>query len=150
MRIDDGHQTLISFSLNAGVKLWEKAVTPPGISAGGPTDTTTMRNEIWRTNAPKHLKSLTPMSFTAAYDTAVYVQLLAMIGVNQVIEVEFADGSLLQFWGWLDEFTPGENVEGEQPTADCTIVPSNQDADGAEIAPVYIDSVGDTNDTDNP
>lgn len=149
-RIDDGHQTLISFSENANVKLWEKEVTPPGIQAGGPTDTTTMRNETWRTFSPKHLKTLSPCSFTAAYDTAFYVQALAMIGNNQLITIEFADGSQLQFWGWLDEFTPNAVAEGEQPTAECTIQPSNQNASGDEVAPVYIDSEGDTNDTNNP
>ena len=149
-RIDDGFSTLITFSESPQGKLWEKEVTPPGISGGGANDTTTMRNTAWRTNSPKKLKSLTPMSFTAAYDTAFYVQALAMININQLITVEFADGSMLLFWGWLDEFTPGPASEGSQPEADCTIICSNQDDTGAEVAPVYIDSDGDTNDTNHP
>jgi len=150
MRIDDGFPTLIEFSANPGVKLWEKEVTPPGITAGGPTDTTTMRNTTWRTMAPKRLKSLSQCSFKAAYDTAVYVQLNAMIGVNQLITLTFVDGSTLAFWGWLDDFKPDAVTEGEQPTAECVIQPSNQDADGDEVAPLYITSDGDTNDTNNP
>jgi len=149
MRIDDGFSTLIGFAANPNVKLWEKEVTPPGITGGGAIDTTTMRNTAWRTLSPKQLKSLTPCSFTAAYDTAVFVQLNTMIGVNQLITITFADGSKLKFWGWLDEFTPGAITEGEQPTADCTIQPSNQNNSNVEVAPLYLDATGATNDTNN-
>lgn len=150
MRIDDGFSTTVSFSAYPGVKLWEKSITPPGISGGGENDTTTMRNSVWRTKAPKQLKTLTTCTFNAAYDPAVYVQLNQCINVNQLITIDFADGSQLKFWGWLDEFAPGDIVEGEQPTAECTIQCSNQNASGAEVAPVFIDSEGDTDDTDNP
>ena len=40
-------------------------------------------------------------------------------------------------YGWLDSFIPNAAVEGEQPTAQCTIIPSNQNASGTETAPVY-------------
>ena len=53
MRIDDGHSTTISFADFPTVKFWEKEVTPPGVDGGGPNDTTTMRNVILRTMAPK-------------------------------------------------------------------------------------------------
>lgn len=148
-RIDDGFSTLIGFSRNANVKLWEKDITPPGISGGGSTDTTTMRNRKWRTMSPKKLKTLTPCSFNAAYDPAIIVQLNNMVGVNQLITITFADGSLLNFWGFLDEFKPGSITEGTQPTAAVTIIPSNQDETGAEVDPEFIDSEGDTNDTNN-
>lgn len=148
-RIDDGFSTTVSFSLNPNVKLWEKEISPPGIDAGGPTDTTTMRNTLWRTFSPKKLKSLTDASFSAAYATAIYAQANAMIGKNQIIEMEFADGSKIQFWGWLNNMTPQSITEGEQPVADCTIHCSNQDNEGNEVAPVYLDPEGDTNDTTN-
>lgn len=149
-RIDDGFSTLFEFSLNPNVKLWEKDVTPPGISGGGPTPTSTMRNTQYRTFAPKGLKTLTPASFTGAYDTAVYVQLNSMININQIITITFGDGSKLRFWGWLDEFKPNRIVEGEQPTAECTVQPSNQNSSNVEVSPVYIDSENDTGDTVNP
>jgi len=149
MRIDDGFQTLIEFSLDPTVKLWEKEVTPPGISNGGPTDTTTMRNNRWRTMAPKKLKTLTPCSFTAAYDPVIYLQLNAQMGINQIISIKFADNSRLRFWGWLDEVTPGAAVEGEQSTADCTIQPSNTDDNQDEVDPEYIDPDGNTNQTND-
>lgn len=134
--IDDGFATLVSFSLSPTVKFREKTVTPPGITVGGSVDTTTMRNTAWRTKAPKKLKELSDMSLTASYDPAVYNDIVAMVGVNQSITVTFPDGQSLTFYGWLDSFTPSEISEGEQATADITVVCGNQDTDGAEIAPV--------------
>jgi len=131
-RIDDGYQTLISVG---GASFWEKGVTPPGISAGGATDTTTMHNTEWRTMAPKKLKTMDECSLTAAYEPEVYTAIVAQIGRNQLITITFPDGSQLEFWGWIDSFTPGEHVEGEQPTADVTIICSNQTDTGEEVAP---------------
>lgn len=136
-RLDDGLGTLITFAAASSVLLWEKEVTPPGIEGGGPNDTTTMHNVAWRTMAPKQLKTLTPSTFKAAYDPAVYDSILAMIQVNQQITITFPDGSTLAFYGWVDEFTPDAIVEGEQPTAEVTIQPSNQDGAGDETAPDY-------------
>lgn len=142
-RIDDGHGTIITF-LDAPsgtvVQLWEKEVTPPGIDGGGANDTTTMRNTAWRTKAPKKLKSLTDASFKAAYDPEAYDTILELLQVNGQIQIQFPDDSTVTFWGWLDKFTPGAIVEGQQPTADCVIVPSNQDNSGNEAAPVYADA----------
>jgi hypothetical protein len=138
-RIDDGFPTTIDFAaIASGTSLlfWEKEVTPPGVQGGGENDTTTMRNTTWRTKAPKKLKTMSPMNFIASYDPAVYDQILTLIQTNTQITVTFADGSTLVFWGWLDEFTPGASVEGEQPTATCTIIPSNQNASKVETAPV--------------
>lgn len=136
-RIDDGHSTKIYFDLDADVAFWEKTVTPPGIDGGGENDTSTMHNTRWRTRAPKHLQTLTEMSANCAYDPEVYDSILNMINRNQIIIVEFPDGATLEFWGWLNSFEPGENSEGEQPTADVTIIPSNQDNAGNEVAPNY-------------
>jgi hypothetical protein len=136
-RIDDGFATLISFAEDSDVQMWEKEVTPPGVSGGGENDTSTMRNTTWRTKAPKGLISLSEASFSAAYDPAVYDEIVAMVNVNQLITITFPDSSTLVFWGWIDDFVPGANVEGEQPTADVTIIPSNQNGSGVETAPVY-------------
>jgi hypothetical protein len=134
-RMDDGHSTTVSFSENTAIKLWEKEVTPPGVDGGGANDTTTMRNEVWRTQAPKKLLTLTDGSFTAAYDPTVLPEIIAMVNVNQQITITFPDGEVETFWGWLNEFKPNANQEGAQPTAECTIIPSNQDDLGAETAP---------------
>lgn len=135
--LKDGFSTTITFSEAPAVKMEEKSVTPPGVDGGGENDTSTMRNTAWRTRQPRSLKTATEMSFEAAYDPAVYEDIISMVNVNQQITVNWPDGSSLTFWGWLNTFEPGELVEGEQPTATVTIIPSNQDNSGAEQPPVY-------------
>ena len=140
-RIDDGHPTSIAFgSTPSGETLlfWEKEVTPPGLNGGGRNDITTMRNSVWRTNAPKKLISLTAGSFVASYDPEAFEQVLSMLNVNTQITVTFPDTGTYTFWGWLNEFTPGAATEGEQPTATVSIEPSNQNDSGVETAPVLV------------
>jgi hypothetical protein len=36
--------------------------------------------------------------------------------VNQEIVLEWPDGETLTVWGWLEEFTPGANTDGDVPT----------------------------------
>lgn len=142
-RIDDGFPTTIAFAEAPAVKFYEKEVTPPGMEGGGANDITTMQNTTWRTRSPKQLKTLSECALVAAYDPEVYNDIVAMMNVNQEITITFPDDSILVFWGWLDVFKPNRLVEGEQPTAEVTIIPSNLDAAGDEIAPVY--ETGDSN-----
>lgn len=142
--LTDGHPTKMTFyALGTGVTLLikEKEVTPPGIEGGGENDTTTMRNMMWRTRQPKKLMTLTNGSMTVQYDPAAYDQLRSIINVNGVIRVDFSDNSALEFWGWLNNFTPNNIVEGAMPTASCTVIPSNQDDSGNEIGPDYQEAV---------
>jgi hypothetical protein len=138
-RLDDGHSTQISFADNPVVKFWERQVTPPGMDGGGPNDTTNMRNVSLRTKAPKKLKSMTTMTATVAYDPQVFdpTQVWDMINENQLITVLFPDGAEVSFWGWLNSFMPGENREGEPPTATITVECSNQNDSQVETGPVY-------------
>jgi hypothetical protein len=135
--LNDGYQTLIDFADFPSVNFKEKEVTPPGVIGGGPNDTTTMRNETWRTQQPKFLKSLGESGCVVAYDPQFLEDAVDMVNVNQLITITFPDGSTYAFWGWLDEFQPNAHKEGEQPTANVKILPSNQDADGNETAPVF-------------
>lgn len=140
MRIDDGFPTTIEFSASPGVMgvlLWEKNVTPIGLSGGGANDTSTMRNTRMRTKNPKSLLDVSDMSVTMAYDPECYQELLDMIQLNQLITIWWPDGSFLYFWGWIDEFQPNEVSEGEQPDADVTIIASNQRNDKVEVQPHY-------------
>ena len=136
-RLDDGHQTLISFADDPTVLFWEKTVTPPGVDGGGENDVSIMANTTWRTKAPKSLKSLSNAAMTVAYDPESYPEIIALVNSNNLITVTFPDGDTLAFWGWLNSFTPGELQEGEQPTAEIEIVASNQNASLAETAPVH-------------
>ena len=133
----DGFKTLVTIGTECGVDLYEKEVTPPSMEGGGPIDTTTMRNSAWRTRSPKSLKTLGQSSFTAAYDPVCYTELLTLLQENVQITVTFPDAGTLVFWGWLDSFKPAALKEGEQPTAECTIEPSNTNGSYAETAPVF-------------
>ena len=143
----DGYQTTIAFtsaemdSQNFLLEVMEeKEVTPPGVEGGGANDATTMRNTTWRTMAPKMLKTLTQAPIVVAYDPEVYDEMVAMINDNQAITITFPDLSRLVFWGFINSFIPNAQVEGEQPTANILIIPTNMDGDNddAEIAPDYI------------
>lgn len=137
-RLDDGFSTIITIANLPNVKLYEKDVTPPGFSGGGPIDTTTMRNSNWRTMAPKSLKSLSALTATVAFATEALNDIQNQLGINQLVIVTFPDNSSLSFYGWIDEFTLGKFTEGEQPTATITIQPSlRHPTTGAETAPDY-------------
>ena len=137
-RLDDGHSTTIEFAAedSAGIKFWEKEVTPPGMEGGGPNETTTMRNDKYRTQSPKKLITMTDATLKVAYDAEVSDQIVAIINVNNLITITYPDGAELAFWGWLNTWAPDALVEGEQPTATVTIHTSNQNASGVETAPV--------------
>ncbi len=141
--LNDGFSTTIEFSGLPGLKFKEKTVTPPGLDMGGENDTTTMRNTEWRTRQPKQLKTLTNMTVVGSYDSEIYdtAQILSILGVNQEITVTWPDESTLVFWGWCDKATPGEIVEGMQPTMTLEVVPSNEDdsTPPVETAPVWSD-----------
>lgn len=135
-RLDDGFSSTITFANYPGLAIFEKEITPPGMDGGGEIDTTTMKNSTWRTKSPKKLKTMSDGSASYAYDVDAYTNLIAMINENQLITITFPDGKTIAFWGWLNAFTPQALVEGEQPVADATIMPSNQNASGVETAPV--------------
>lgn len=130
-RLRDGFSTTVDFqdfgSAAPGLEIFETTVTPGGIDGGGPNDTTTMRNLKLRTRQPKKLRTLTSGTFTAAYDPKFFETIVTMVNKNQIITVNFPDGSTYSFFGWLDKFIPNEIVEGEQPTAEVTFEPSNAD-----------------------
>jgi hypothetical protein len=136
----DGYQTIISINSLAGVPglvLAEKTVTPVGLDAGGPIDVTTMRNVSMRTNVPKALVTLDPMTVTAAYDARAYPNFFANLRLNQRISVTFPDNNVVRFWGYVDKFKPAALKEGEQPTAEVTIQPTNLDKTGKESFPQF-------------
>ncbi len=138
--LQDGYQTLVGFSGAPAIKLYETEVTPPGVQGGGPIDQTTMRNQNWRTKAPKKLKELTEGSYKAAYDTDAYDDVMAQVNVNQEITITFPDDSTLTFWGYLDSFQPSGLSEGNRPLADVKIIPTLMDNNGVETAPVWADA----------
>ena len=137
VRQDDGFSTYVSFANYPSIKLYEKEITPPGVDGGGAVETHTMRNTAWRTKGPKHLKSMDDLTFTAAFATDVYSDVMSAVNENQLITVHFPDGHTLAVWGFITSFKPNQVKEGDQPTAVVTVVCSLQNNSGVEVAPVY-------------
>jgi hypothetical protein len=138
--LTDGHQTIITlFALGTGVTLLlkETSVTPPSLEGGDANDTTTMRNTKWRTKQPQPLIELGDGQIEFQYDPAIYEQILQILNVNGVVRWDFSDGSALEHYGWIRNFTPGACVVGAMPTATATIIGGNQDESGNEVYPDY-------------
>lgn len=136
--LDDGFPTVMTFAALPLVKLYEKTIKPSGMTGGGPIDTTTMYNSLVRTTSPKSLYNVENIEFEAAYDPVVYNSIkTSLMQKNTLISVMFPNGDLWQFWGYLDEFIPGNMVEGEMPLAAVKVIASNVDDQGAETPPVY-------------
>ncbi len=133
--LTDGFSTTIILT-GAGVEFYEIEVTPPSIDGGGENDTTNMRNTTWRTRQPKKLKTLDKATLKVFYDPILYNTIVSTINVNQEIIIVFSDNTVLQFWGWLNKFSPAMIKEGEAPTAELEIICSNQDDSFTEIEPV--------------
>ena len=148
-RLDDGYQTLVTLGIYSGsgvtILFWEKSVTPPAVEGGGEIDVTLMANVKYRTKWPKSLKTLGNVSMTVAYDPEIFNDLgmvsADILNVNNLITVTLPDKSTIAFYGFINSFTPGELVEGEQPTAEIEIIPTlTHDTTGAETAPVITPS----------
>ncbi len=136
-RLDDGYSTIIVFSLNPLARVYEKTVTPPSYIGRGAIDVTTMRNRFVLSKSPKKLVDFGNVVLTVAYDVQAYVDMSLMLAINQSMAVVFPDLSYVGFYGWIDEWKPHELKEGEQPTAEMTIILSNQKIIGGLIfAPV--------------
>ena len=138
----DGFQTWIQFQANGTIFVLdharEKTVTPPGYDAGGPIDTTSMRNTRFRTRYPKALITLTDMTLTVEYAVEALEEIFGLLGDNNLITVFYPDGSEESFYGYLDKFQPQEMREGEQPLATITIVPTNvHPTFDTEEAPIF-------------
>lgn len=143
IRMDDGFPTRMVFAASTTASLWEKSIKPPGMDGGEAIETTTMRNTTWRTMASRSLKTLTDMTGEAAYDPVIYSTLLSIINVETTVTIQFYDGTTLAFYGFLRLVEPNDIVEGEQPTLQFTVTPTNVDpTTRGEEAPVLTNVVG--------
>ena len=134
-RMVDGQGAAISFAADTDVLFYEKSVTPPSIEGGGEINITNHANAGYRTKAAKTLKEMGPTSLTVQYDPAVLPEIAALVNVNTVITLTFPDDQTWTFPGFMNSFVPGPLVDGEEPTAEITIVASNQTS-LAEVTPV--------------
>ena len=137
--LEDGYQTLVTFAAGS-LDMEEITAQAPGLDAGEKINTTTMRNAALRTAALRKLADVTDGQLTVKYKVTMYTQVLAMLGVNQLITFTFADTSTVAFWGGVNSFVPGEKVEGTMPTATIAICATNRDASGAETPPAVVEA----------
>lgn len=143
----DGYQTLIGFGEDPNICLWIVEVTPPGLEGGEPIDQTNMHNTTWRTKLPRSLVDCEEMSLVVHYDPVAYDECLAILNkhntANSSITIQFPDGSTLDFWGYLRSFKPQALQEGQKPTANVVLVPTNWDpVNSVEAAPVMTEVAG--------
>lgn len=137
--IKDGFGITVTFSTSTAVsfEIDPTSITPPGIDGGDMIDTTTHSNSAVRTKHPRSLKEITDGSMTVAFDGDVWDDIFSAINTNQLITFTFPDGDTVAFWGYLRSFTPSEFVEGEQPSAEITIVVTNENDSGNETSPAW-------------
>lgn len=142
--LKDGYQTLIAFSLDTDVSFWEKTIKPPAVDGGEPIEITSMHNTTWITKIAQALAELQDVTLTASYDPSMYTQILSLVNKKEgSITINFADGSTLDFWGYLRIFDPQEVERGTQPEANITITPTNWDpVNNVEAGPVLTSVAG--------
>lgn len=137
-KMPDGYQTEITFQLFPTLAIWEVSAKPPGIDIGEPIPTSTMLNAFWNTTSPRHLRTLTPLTFQCAYDPDVLLTMYSLVGREQSISQLFPEGSNQAFYGFLQKFDPEDLKAGQFPMASCTIVPTNWDPiNFVEAGPVF-------------
>lgn len=143
LRVNEGQGTKVTFGRLPTFSIWEKTIKPPGIDGGEPVDTNTMFNLVWRSMAPRVLKTLTPLTFTGTYDPNYFNQgVNTLVNVNDQITVTWRDGTTLAFWGYLQKIDPKDVEEGKPCEAEVTIQPTNTDNTGAEQGPVLTSVAG--------
>lgn len=144
--LDQGYQSLVAFSLDPDISVWEKldGVGLPGINGGEPINISTMHNTTWHTMVARALKTLTPFTLACFYDPDCYNQINAILNDDSgSITIHFPDGSTLAFWGYVQKAEFGALQEGTPPEITLTIVPTNYDkANRVEAAPVLTSVAG--------
>ena len=143
IKLKDGHGTLITFSLDTDISMWEVGVTPPGMDGGDMIEQTTHHNTTYRTKAPQQLIDLTEGSIRVQYDPDIIAQVRAMINLEQTLTVTYPDGSTDAIFGVLRTFEPDEIVTGETPEATAVFSPTNvEPGTSTEEAPVFVNVPG--------
>jgi hypothetical protein len=147
--LESGFPTFFTFSTVPAIPLYIKSIKPFGLDQGGETDVTTMdaprdaNGKAWRQFAPKMIRRLTNATVTWAYKASAFsnTNLLASLGINQLITLTFPNGATYAIWGYIDKAEPGElSVDENQPTLEGTLVPTLRNTSSVHVAPVYADA----------
>lgn len=129
--LTDGYQCLIEFTQLPDVPFREKTVTPPQLDSAGVIDITTMRTQLLREKKPKKLLDTGTMSCEIQWDPVIYDTIgniaTRVLGKNGLIRIEFPDGAMINFFGWVASFKPGALKEGEFAGATIDVQCSHRD-----------------------
>jgi len=134
--LTDGYQCSIDLAaFGSGSYMEILSLKPMGVDGGDIIDLTSMSNSAWRTGTPKSLKALTNGTIKVKYDPSYNIA--GQVNVNQEIVVTFPDSTTLTFWGSIGTWDPDELTEGELPTGTLTLVSTNLNDSGEEVAPAW-------------
>lgn len=140
----EGFKSLITFSENPALNIWEIEVKQPGVKSEEAINTTTQQNITWRTMWLPQLKTLDKVTVKFAYDADVLqTDIIGMVGPRgQTVTILYPQGTKIAFYGDIEsvEFDPFK--EKEFPTGTMTVCPTNVDAAHGyvEAGPAFSDS----------
>lgn len=138
--LEDGYGTLIVFSQDPDIPIWEAEITPIGIDGGEMISTTTKRTTVVHTGAARKIVKITPCTGSCAYSMSTYARAMNIVNVEGAITIYHEGGGQSTFYGYLQSFKPGPHKEGEQPRAEIAIAVTNVDPDTREEEqPVFSD-----------
>ena len=127
-----GFGTRITFGTSTTVVFEEIDTAEPGLDGGDAIEIKHNAKTQYIEKYPKALLELTPGSASVVYDPSIVSAIKAAVNVKQQITHTFADGSKIEYYGWLKSWIPsGKNDDG-QPTADIELIPAGVDASDSE------------------
>lgn len=161
MLLPDGFSSLITINYPTSpitLFLREKELQPFSLDLGGPIDTSTMQNQMMRTQAAKSLVTTGEVTLSCQYDPGIYLQLLTRVierggnnnpqnniplgfrprlGATALMSWYFPDGSRIDFYAWVEKMTPPVHKEGDMPLMEVKICLSNRNIT-TSVAPEYV------------
>lgn len=121
--LKNGLRSLITFASNRDVKLWEKAVMPPGIDGGATIPLGSLYSQKYQMISPSDLITVTEARALVAYDPAVMEDIINLVNLTtDTITLTFPNTNRWSFNGCLQKFIPNEMTDGIQPTALITVI----------------------------
>ena len=142
----DGYKSVVAFSLNPFICLWERAITFSGRDGGEPIPYSSMHSVDYLNFRPRALVKGTDLVMRCGYDprafnegdASIHQSLDAMLNTDQTITQFFPSGAWVAFFGWLRSAIYNEHTEGNPPEVTITVTPSFWDATNSVAAgPAY-------------
>jgi len=122
-----------------GVSLCLTSLAGVSLTGFEKLDISCLSNSTWKTGISQTLKDCPDLSFTVNFSPALWGSVVAQINVNQQITVNFPDAlglGSINFYGFLNTFTPGEASVGSVWSASGSVSVTNWTG-SEESGPVY-------------